>query len=90
MALTIQLTPIEDKRLRAAAQRKGIAPAELAHQLLSKHLSSQEPETEAAKPAPKQLRGYEMFAHLPGGSEEFALEKQQEIEREEKRFESRS
>ncbi len=30
------------------------------------------------------LRGVGMFAHVPGGSEAFALEKQEEIEREDR------
>lgn len=35
---------------------------------------------------PRKLKGYGMFAHVPGGSEEFALEKQKEIEREDRKF----
>jgi hypothetical protein len=34
----------------------------------------------------KRLQGYGMFAHIPGGSEAFALEKQKEIAREDKKF----
>jgi hypothetical protein len=35
---------------------------------------------------PKKLRGYGMFARVPGGSEAFALDKQKEIEREDGKF----
>ena len=90
MALTIHLTPKEDERLQVIAQKNGVAPAEFARQLLSKHLLPREREEDTPKPTYKQLRGYGMFAHIPGGSEVYALEKQQEIEREEKKFESRS
>ncbi|GEM_PF-5262633 len=89
MALTIDLTPKENERLQVIAQKNGVAPAEFARQLLSRHLAPREPE-EKPEATQKQLRGYGMFAHIPGGSEEFALEKQQEIEREERQFESRS
>lgn len=51
MALMIQLTPTEDQRLQAAAKRKGIAPAEFAHQLLSKQLSLSDPDAVTATSA---------------------------------------
>ncbi len=35
---------------------------------------------------PKKLRGYGMFAHVPGGSEAFARKKQEEIAREDRKF----
>ena len=38
MTLTITLTVEEEARLRAAAQREGIDPAELVHQLVRVHL----------------------------------------------------
>ncbi len=38
MTLTIDLTPDEEARLRAAARRRGLAPAECAHKLLAEHL----------------------------------------------------
>lgn len=38
MTLTINLTPAEEARLRAAAQHEGIAPAELARKLVTEHL----------------------------------------------------
>jgi len=38
MTLTITLTVEEEARLRAAAQREGIDPAELVHQLVRAHL----------------------------------------------------
>ena len=48
---------------------------------------AQEVETKTEQPVqPKKLRGYGMFAHIPGGSEEFAREKQKEIELEERKF----
>ncbi len=49
--------------------------------------SQEEVGTKTDQPGqPKRLRGYGMFAHIPGGSEEFAWEKQKEIEREERKF----
>ena len=38
MTLTIELTPTEQARLEAAAQREGIAPADLARKLVTEHL----------------------------------------------------
>ena len=38
MTLTITLTVEEEERLRVAAQREGIDPAELVHQLVRAHL----------------------------------------------------
>jgi hypothetical protein len=38
MTLTITLTAEEEARLRVAAQREGIDPAELVHQLVRAHL----------------------------------------------------
>lgn len=90
MTLTIHLTPIEEERLQAAAQENGIDPMEFAHQLLSKHLFPSEPAAPTAKTPAKILSGYGKFAHVPGGSEAFALEKQKEIEREDSQFEPRS
>jgi len=90
MTLTINLTPSEEERLQAAAQQNGVGPAEFAHQLLSRHLFPTELAAPSIKIIPRRLSGYGMFAHVPGGSEAFALEKQQEIEREDTKFEPRS
>ena len=38
MTLTIELTPTEEARLLAAAQKEGVEPAELARKLLASHL----------------------------------------------------
>jgi len=38
MTLTIHLTPTEEARLAAAARQKGVAPAELARELVTEHL----------------------------------------------------
>ena len=43
-------------------------------------------ETPKRKPQLKKLQGLGLYAHIPGGSEEFALEKQKEIEREDRKF----
>ena len=37
-------------------------------------------------PARRKLLGYGMFAHLPFSSEDFAREKQEELDREERKF----
>lgn len=39
-----------------------------------------------AKNQTKKLLGYGMFAHVPGGSEAFAREKQGEVAREDRKF----
>ncbi len=38
MTLTINLTPAEERQLRTAAQREGLAPAEFARKLVTEHL----------------------------------------------------
>ena len=38
MTLTIELTPQEESRLRSAAKREGIPPADLAKRIVSAHL----------------------------------------------------
>jgi len=38
MTLTINLTPAEERLLRAVAQQEGLAPAELARKLVTEHL----------------------------------------------------
>lgn len=38
MTLTIDLSPAEQARLTAAARQKGVAPAELARELVTSHL----------------------------------------------------
>ena len=38
MILTINLTPVEEGRLRTAAQKEGIPPAELVRKLVTEHL----------------------------------------------------
>jgi hypothetical protein len=46
MSLTIELTPQEEARLAAAAQRDGLAPGEVVRNLLTEHLPPAEPDTE--------------------------------------------
>src|SRR5215213_3676972 len=43
MSLVINLTPTEEARLAAAAQQRGLAPAELARQLVTEHLPGSDP-----------------------------------------------
>ena len=48
MTLTINLTPAEERQLRAAAQQEGLAPAELARKLVTEHLPSAPDENAAS------------------------------------------
>jgi hypothetical protein len=45
MTLTIELTPIEEAQLTAAARQAGLDPAELARQLVTTHLPPATPAT---------------------------------------------
>ncbi len=51
MTLTIDLTPAEAARLAAAARREGIAPAEAARKLVTKHLPPDEREVDTRNAA---------------------------------------
>jgi hypothetical protein len=88
MTLTIDLTPIEEERLAAAARQAGLAPVTFLKKYvdslpLKKIVASKNEEFKKQT----QLRGLGMFAHVPGGSEEYAREKQLEIDREDGVFE---
>jgi len=58
--------------------------------IVGPEVESREAATEGAqteiqgKNQPKKLRGYSMFAHVPGGSEAFEREKQKNIAREDR------
>ncbi len=85
MTVMIDLTDVEEARLAAAARRAGVAPAVLLKQIVGSlpapDVVSPVRQTSGERPP---LRGYGMFAHVPGGSEEYAREKQAEIAREER------
>ena len=56
MTLTITLTVEEEARLHAAAQREGIDPAELVHQLVRAHLPSTHVAIDCDRLPPAQQR----------------------------------
>ena len=95
MPLTIELTPVEEARLRKAAQQKGIAPAELVRQFLesnlaaipaefqSSDLNGLDSEQHASKV--KRIRGLRgKLAHLSVTSEDLHRERQADKAREER------
>ena len=83
MILAIDLTPVEEERLVTAARRAGVAPvAFLKKYVDSLPLTSSVASKSEGIQEQKTLRGLGMFAHVPGGSEEYAREKQTEIDRE--------
>jgi hypothetical protein len=51
MTLTMQLTPIEEARLVAAAEREGLDPADLARRLVNEHLPPLSEEVKEEDPA---------------------------------------
>jgi hypothetical protein len=87
MTLTIELTPAQERRLRALAAKKGTGEAETARQMLEDSLNLA-PE-EAPVKRIEDLVGYGFLAHLRNpseelASEEFARRKQEEIALEER------
>jgi hypothetical protein len=89
MRLTIELTPEQEARLTAAAQQRGLGPAELAQELLTVHLpeltpvngdpsgaTERDPELVARVGA---IRG--KYAHLGVTTEDLRRERQADRER---------
>ncbi|SRR5258708_17977951 len=98
MTLIIELNPVEEERISAAAEREGIAPSELAKRVLATHLpqigtaantNGQGPVKSKRDPAHvaqvRKIRG--KFAHSePLASDELHRERQLDREREDRAF----
>lgn len=97
MTLTIDLTPAEEARLQVVAREKGVALNECARQLLTEQLPDltangadaeapqrTTPDKGGIRPPQKRPSAFGKYAFVAGGSEEFAKEKQAEIEYEDR------
>ena len=97
MTLTIELTPEQEARLAAAAEQQGVAPVELAREILTAHLpqitrveeegsrkSERDPQLAARV---SSIRG--KYARFAVTTEALHLERQAEKLREERQLEER-
>lgn len=84
MTLTIELTPRQEARLQAEAERSGLpVPEYIRRRLVGDTMHA--PTDEAARLAAVD-EAFGAFADLPFSSEDFAREKREEIAREEARL----
>lgn len=82
MPLTIDLAPETEKRLTEEAGKHGLPATEYARRLIEQQLPAN---VERKKPTQKVLRAWGKYAHILPSSDEFAAQKQEEIDHEDRR-----